>query len=107
MSKCLLLCALKCCNQTKKDKGKQLQPDTWSTMLRTLFSTFHSKGIQFKHTRDFNNDGEFHAVLKKMWDMEIEVDPTFVTGVRTSEPDLEADWKIRKKYEDEKKKLHF
>jgi hypothetical protein len=39
--------------------------------------------------------------------MQIEVDPTFVTGVRTSEPDLEADWKIRKKYEDEKKKLHF
>jgi len=35
-----------------------------------------------------------------MWNKGIEVDPTFATGVCTSEPDLKADWKIRKKYED-------
>jgi hypothetical protein len=76
-----------------------LQPDTWATMLRTLFSIFKSKGIQFKHTRDFNNDGEFHAVLKKQWEKEIQNDNTFATGVRTSLPDLEADQKIRLKYD--------
>ena len=99
LSKCLLLCALKWRNQTKKDFGKQLQPDTWATMLRTLFSIFKSKGILFKHTRDFNNDGEFHAVLKKQWDNEIQVDDTFGTGVRTSDPDLEADRKIREAFD--------
>jgi len=43
LSKCLLLCALKWRNQSKKDFGKQLQPDMWATMLRTLFSIFKSK----------------------------------------------------------------
>jgi hypothetical protein len=67
-------------------------------MLRTLLSIFKSKGIQFKHTRDFNNDGEFHAVLKKQWEKEIQNDNTFATGVHTSLPDLEADQKIRLKH---------
>ena len=49
--------------------------------------------------RDFNNDGEFHAVLKKQWEKEIEVDETFGTGVRTSEPVLEADRKIREAFD--------
>jgi len=71
-----------------------LQPDTWATMLRTLFSIFKSKGTQFKHTRDFNNDGELHAVLMKQWEKEIQNDDTFATGVHTSLPDLEADRKI-------------
>jgi hypothetical protein len=48
--------------------------------------------------RDFNNDGEFHAVLKKQWENAIEVDETFATGVRTSDPDIEADRNIRKAY---------
>jgi hypothetical protein len=99
LSKCLLLCALKWRNQSKKDFGKQLQLDTWATMLWALFSTFKSKGILFKHTRDFNNDGEFHAVLKKQWEKEIEVDETFGTGVRTSDPVLEADQKIREAFD--------
>jgi hypothetical protein len=68
-------------------------------MLRTLFSIFKSKGIQFKHTRDFNNDEEFHAVLKKQWEKETQKDDTFGTGVRTSLPDLEADRKIHLKYD--------
>ncbi len=72
LSKCLLLCALKWRNQSRKDFGKQLQPDMWATMLRTLFSIFKSKRILFKHTRDFNNNGEFHAVLQKQWEKEIE-----------------------------------
>jgi len=100
LSKCLLLCALKWRNQSKKDFGKQLQPETWATMLRTLFSIFKAKGILFKHTRDFNNDGEFHAVLKKQWENAIEDDDTFGTGIGTSEPDLEADRKIREKYDE-------
>jgi hypothetical protein len=67
-------------------------------MLPTLFSTFIAKGITFKSKRDFNNEGEFHAVLKEMWNMEVEKDPTFATGVRTSAPDLEADRKIRESH---------
>jgi len=49
--------------------------------------------------RDFNNDRQFHAVLKKQWKNEIEVDETFGTGVRTSDPDLEADRKIREVFD--------
>jgi len=64
LSKCLLLLALEWRNQSKKDFGKIYQPDTWATKLRTLFSTFRSKGILFKHTKDFNGEGEFHAVLR-------------------------------------------
>jgi hypothetical protein len=78
------------------------EPYTWATKLRTLFSTFHSKGILFKPTRDFNREGEFHAVLKKQWETEIEVDKTFGTGVKTSHPDLEADRKIRDTYAERK-----
>jgi hypothetical protein len=33
-----------------------------------------------------------------MWNMEVEKDPTFATGVRTSAPDLEADQKIRESH---------
>ncbi len=67
----------------KKDKGKQYQLDTWATMLRTLFATFRAKGITFKHTGDFNNNGELHALLRKMWEMEVEKDPKFATSFVT------------------------
>jgi hypothetical protein len=66
--------------------------------VRTLFSTFHSQGILFKHTRDFNGEGELHAVLKKQWEKAMEVVEMFATGVKTSNPDLEADRKIRDTY---------
>ncbi|MFY7882254.1 MAG: hypothetical protein ACOVR6_08160 [Fimbriimonas sp.] len=98
LSKCLLLIAIKWRNMSKRDFGKHYQPDTWSTMLRTLFAIFRAKGITFKHTRDFNGNGEFHAVLKRQWENEVNKDPQFATGIRTSSPDLDADWKIREKY---------
>ncbi len=98
LSKCLLLIAIKWRNMSKRDFGKHYQPETWATMLRTMFAIFRTKDITFKHTRDFNGNGEFHAVLKKRWENEIDKDPQFATGICTSSPDLDADWKIREKY---------
>jgi hypothetical protein len=40
---------------------------------------------------DFNGDGEFHAVMSAQWAKEMEVDPTFASGVGTSTFDMEAD----------------
>jgi hypothetical protein len=82
---------------SKRDFGMHYQPDMWAAMLRTLFTIFRRKGITFKHTRDFNGNGEFHAVLNRQWENEIEKDPQFGTGMCTSSPDLDADWKIRQK----------
>ncbi len=59
---------------------------------------FFSKGIQFKHVRDFNGDGEYHAVLQKQWEETMKVDPTYATRVGTSTFDYEVDRKIRDKY---------
>jgi hypothetical protein len=49
LGKCILLCAIKWRNLTKKDYGKPLQPSTWDTLLKTLFAKFHEEGINFKH----------------------------------------------------------
>jgi hypothetical protein len=49
-----------------------------------LFAKFNEEGIQFKHLKHFNKDGEFHAVLIKQWQEAMLDDPTFATGVGTS-----------------------
>jgi hypothetical protein len=90
---------LKWRNLTKKDYGKPLQPSTWDTNLKTLFAKFNEEGIQFKHLKHFNKDGEFHAVLIKQWQETMAVEPTFASGVGTSTIDYHADQKIREKYE--------
>jgi hypothetical protein len=59
----LLLSTLKWRNLTKKDYGKPLQPSTWDTLLKTLFSKFNEEGINYKHTKHFNKDSDFHAML--------------------------------------------
>ncbi len=58
------MCALKWRNNKKKHKGKPLQPQTMAQLLKVLFTIFKSKNIRYNHKRDFNGDGEFHAVLK-------------------------------------------
>jgi hypothetical protein len=98
LSKCLLLCALKWRNITRKDHGEPLQPRTMAQLLKVLFSVFRKKHIKFNHLLDFNGDGEFHAVLKAQWELEKAKDPTYATGVRTSTFDFEADYKIREAY---------
>jgi hypothetical protein len=98
LGKCLLICALKWRNLTKREYGKPLQPSTWDTNLKTLFAKFNEQGIQFKHLKHFNKDGEFHAVLMKQWQEAMQDDPTFASGVGTSTIDYEADRKIREKY---------
>jgi hypothetical protein len=98
LSKCLLLCALKWRNQTKKDFGNPLQPRTMAQLMKVLFTTFKAKHIKFNHKYDFNGPGEFHAVLKKQWEEERKKDPKFATGVLTSTFDYEADSKIRNAY---------
>jgi hypothetical protein len=98
LGKYLLLCALKWRNLTKKDYGKPLQPSTWDTFLKTLFAKFNEEGINYKHTKHFNKDGEFRAVLIKQWHEAMSHDPTFATGVGTSTIDYAADHKIREKY---------
>jgi hypothetical protein len=40
-------------------------------MLRMPFSILRLKGILFKHTRDFKNDGEFLVVLEKQWNIKM------------------------------------
>ncbi len=69
---------------TKREYGKPLQPSTWDTNLKTLFAKFNEEGIQFKHLKHFNKDGEFHAVLMKQWQEAMQDDPTFASGVGTS-----------------------
>ncbi len=98
LSKCLLICALKWRNLSKKDFGKPLQPTTMAVLLRMLFSVFSHKGIRFKHLKHFNGDGEYHAVLRKQWEETMKQDPTYATGVGTSTFDYEADRKIRDAY---------
>jgi hypothetical protein len=68
--------------------------------LKLLFATFRSKGIKFNHLNDFNGDGEYHAVLRKIWLQEMEKDETFASGIGTSTFDYEADKKIRDAYKD-------
>jgi hypothetical protein len=102
LSKYLLLIALKWRNLSKKDFGKPLQPTTMAVLLRMLFSLFFSKAIRFKYLRDFNGDGEYHAVLRRHWEETLKVDPTHATGIGTSTFDYEADRKIREKYKEGK-----
>jgi hypothetical protein len=102
LGKCLLLCTIKWRNTKTKDKGKPLQPGTMAQLLKVLFGIFRQKHIKFNHHKDFNGDGEFHAVLKSQWEQQKAKDPTFATGVNTSTFDYEADYKIREAYRDNK-----
>jgi len=68
--------------------------------LKTLFVTFKKKDIKYCYKTDFNGNGEYHAVLKKIWKMELKKDSTFADGVLTSTFDYAADAKLRAAYED-------
>jgi hypothetical protein len=84
LSKCLLLCALKWRKTSEKEKGKIYQPSTFVQYIKQLFGRFHKKQIKYCYKSDFNGDGEFHAVIKRLWEREIAKDPKFATGVNTS-----------------------
>jgi hypothetical protein len=100
LNQCLLLIALKWRNSrgATKNYGKHLQPSTWETKLKYLFSVFRKKNIQYNYATDFNGDGEFHAVLAAQWGKERSLDPTFASRVGTSTIDMEADQKLHEKF---------
>jgi len=100
LNQCLLLIALKWRNGrgATKNYGKHLQPSTWETKLKYLFSVFRKKNIQYNYATDFNGDGEFHAVLAAQWGKERSLDPTFASRVGTSTIDMEADQKLHEKF---------
>jgi hypothetical protein len=97
----LVLIALKWRNNrgTTKNYGKHLQPSTWETKLKYLFSVFRKQNVNYNYATDFNGDGEFHAVLASQWGSERELKPNFASGVGTSTFDMEADRKLRDKYD--------
>jgi hypothetical protein len=100
LNKCLVLIVLKWRNncKTRPGYGGPLQPSTWETLLKNLFAVFKKKNIQFNFATDFNGDGEYHAVLKAQGKLEMEKDPKFGTGIMTSSIDVDADKKIRDKF---------
>jgi hypothetical protein len=100
LSKCLLLCALKWRKTTEKEKGKMYQPSTFVQYIKQLFGKFHEKQIKYCYKADFNGDGEFHAVIKRLWENEIGKDPKYGTGVKTSSFDWNGDEKLRAAYLD-------
>jgi len=97
LNKCLIIIALKWrnCKPGIKSFGKHYQPSTWDTMLKYLFSMFRRKNIAYNYATDFNGEGEFHGVLSTMWAKQMEEDPDFATGVKTSTCDMNADFKLR------------
>ena len=101
MNKCLVLIALKWRNNrgATKNYGKHLQPSTWETKLKYLFSVFQKQNVNYNYATGFNGNGEFHAVLASQWGSERELNPNFASGVGTSTFDMEADCKLREKYD--------
>ena len=100
LSKCLLLCALKWRKCTAKEIGKVYQPSTFVQYIKQLFTKFKEKDIKYNYKTDFNGEGEFHAVVKRLWDNEMKKDPKFGTGVKTSTFDYDGDKKLLAAYRD-------
>lgn len=78
----------------KKD-GSPYQPNTMSTMLKMLFATFRSKGIEYSHLSDFNYDNGngdmgFARRLSHFWTTTFAKDVTF--GTRPTRRNLPANY---------------
>ena len=70
INKCLSLCAVKWFNiNVWKAEGKKvrLQPNSFYTRMKQLFSLFRAEGIQYVLDRDFNVKNQFGAILKATW----------------------------------------
>jgi hypothetical protein len=80
----------------RRKKGKSLQPKTMAQSFKLLFVSFRNKGIKFNHLTDFNGDGEYHAVLCKIWSQELEKGETFASGIGTSTFDYKAEKNSRR-----------
>lgn len=68
--------------------------------IKQLFTKFHEKDTKYNFKTDFNGEGEFHAVVKRLWDNEMKKDPKFGTGVKTSTFDYDGDEKLLAAYRD-------
>jgi hypothetical protein len=75
VSKLLLLSALKWRVSVGPRKGELFQPSSMAQYLKEIFVDFKKKGIQYDHAKDFNGEGEYHAVLINLWKQEMEKDP--------------------------------
>ena len=69
----------------KKD-GELMQPNGFATKIRTLFSTFHQRGILYSATEDFKFTGGFGSYVSSIWQDENQDDVTF--GNRPSKSGL-------------------
>jgi hypothetical protein len=67
-----------------------------------LFIHFHENNIFYLHLMDFNGEGEYHAVLIRLWKQQIEKDDNFGSGIGTAQVDYDADQKNRSAFADSK-----
>jgi hypothetical protein len=72
-----------CCyvmkNAMLRNGSKPYEPGTFAMMIRTIFGVFHTNGIAYSSTEDFNFKGGFASVLKEIWEGISENIPVFGT----------------------------
>ena len=61
----------------ERTDGKMYQPGTLMTRVKSLFGLFHTRGIHFSATKDFNFNGGFGTMLKGLWKKENRKDIKF------------------------------
>ena len=79
LNQCLVLCCMKWVILKGAKKGKPYQPSTFDKMMQSIGYDWLAKGIKFNYKEDFNDQGEFHGVVKDFWKRHQKKDPTFGT----------------------------
>jgi hypothetical protein len=87
MNNCLKYYAL--CH-LKKNDGSPYQPNTINTWFKVMFGVFHTKGIQYSRTTDFNFEGGWCSFLAACWNKQHALDVTF--GDRPNRPNVSDDF---------------
>ena len=72
LNECLSLCARKWFNLIKARRKvnpviEPIEPGSFETLMKRVFSVLHDYKIEYKYAYDFNRHKQFHAILKNVW----------------------------------------
>jgi hypothetical protein len=87
LNNCLKYFAL---THLRKKDGNPYQPNSCNTTFKVLFAVFHSKGIIYSRTTDFNFKGGWCSFLAGYWAQQHSKDVTF--GDRPTRPPVSDDF---------------
>jgi hypothetical protein len=105
LNKCCILCGMKWLCLSGSNRGNPLSPESFTKYMGIISFEFNNQfGMKFDFKNDFDDKGQFHAVMIVQWNSFRSKDPSFGTRKHNAQFDWEADPKIQKAITDGKLK---